>query len=122
MSAAEVDEGWPFPTDMEEFNEDERISFSKLDNKYIAVQSDGREFEFDADLKRWIPVMDEALIAEQQRGYMPRNVDDRLVTASESKKRKNSSNDREVSCARLHSAAFAMACNPILSLPTSMSQ
>lgn len=45
----------PLPTDEQQFVNDERISFSRLDNKYIAVQDDGAEFEFNATLKRWVP-------------------------------------------------------------------
>ncbi|KAI1466823.1 uncharacterized protein F4812DRAFT_67917 [Daldinia caldariorum] len=61
--------GLSFPTDPNEFDQDERISFSKLDNKYIAVQDDGSEFEWDYQLKRWIPVVDEELLAQQQLAY-----------------------------------------------------
>ncbi|KAI1208846.1 uncharacterized protein F4807DRAFT_135769 [Annulohypoxylon truncatum] len=61
--------GLSFPTNPQEFEHDERISFSKLDNKYIAVQDDGSEFEWDAQLKRWIPVLDEELLAQQQSAY-----------------------------------------------------
>ncbi|KAK7427720.1 hypothetical protein QQZ08_005826 [Neonectria magnoliae] len=50
-----------FPTDIREFDSDERISFSKLDNKFIAVHDDGTEYEFDANLKRWVPAADEDL-------------------------------------------------------------
>lgn len=45
----------PFPTDEQQFTADERISFSRLDNKYIAVRDDGAEFEFDAASKSWLP-------------------------------------------------------------------
>jgi HIV Tat-specific factor 1 len=58
-----------FPVNPDEFESDDRISFSKLDNKYIAVQDDGTEFEFDAQLKRWIPAIDEEELAAQQRMY-----------------------------------------------------
>ncbi|EGR51229.1 uncharacterized protein TRIREDRAFT_57178 [Trichoderma reesei QM6a] len=51
----------PFPTDVREFDSDERISFSKLDNKFIAVHDDGTEFEFDAELKKWVPTEEEPL-------------------------------------------------------------
>ncbi|UKZ79563.1 hypothetical protein TrVFT333_007321 [Trichoderma virens FT-333] len=51
----------PFPTDVQEFDSDERISFSKLDNKFIAVHDDGTEFEFDADQKKWVPAEEEPL-------------------------------------------------------------
>ncbi|XP_044724753.1 RNA recognition motif domain-containing protein [Hirsutella rhossiliensis] len=52
-----------FPTNPDEFNNDERISFSKLDNTFIAVHDDGTEFEFDADLKQWLPT-DQDLLEE----------------------------------------------------------
>ncbi|KAH6853654.1 hypothetical protein B0I37DRAFT_349079 [Chaetomium sp. MPI-CAGE-AT-0009] len=94
--AAEA-EYWSFPTNLEEFDQDERISYSKLDNKYIAVQDDGTEFEFDEGLRRWIPMIDEALIEEQQKGYMMPNSDaedDRRGSAL-GRKRKMDSNDRE---------------------------
>ncbi|KAF5022940.1 hypothetical protein F66182_5006 [Fusarium sp. NRRL 66182] len=50
-----------FPTDPREFDSDDRISFSKLDNKFIAVHDDGSEYEFDADSKQWILADDEPL-------------------------------------------------------------
>ncbi|KAJ9142066.1 Splicing factor U2AF-associated protein 2 [Pleurostoma richardsiae] len=82
---------WTFPTDPAEFEKDERISFSKLDNKYIAVQEDGTELEFDAQLKRWVPLADEedeALIEEQQRGYFAPDDSDAQSSISQGKKRK----------------------------------
>ncbi|SPQ18089.1 f388b47d-2f5d-4b3d-99e3-7fcfe980d1f6 [Thermothielavioides terrestris] len=72
--AAEA-EYWSFPTNPEEFDKDDRISYSKLDNKYIAVQDDGTEYEFDPELRRWIPMIDEALIEEQQKGYIMPSAD-----------------------------------------------
>lgn len=104
--AAEA-EYWSFPTNREEFDQDERISYSKLDNKYIAVQDDGTEYEFDEALKRWIPMVDEALIEQQQQGYMIPDADvggDKYIGAqAQGRKRKmDYSNDREVSCARIH--------------------
>ncbi|KAL7925084.1 hypothetical protein ACQKWADRAFT_285003 [Trichoderma austrokoningii] len=50
-----------FPTDVQEFDSDDRISFSKLDNKFIAVHDDGTEFEFDPELKKWTAVEEEPL-------------------------------------------------------------
>ncbi|KAI2614602.1 uncharacterized protein GGS25DRAFT_472415 [Hypoxylon fragiforme] len=69
MADPQTAPGLSFPTDPQEFEQDERISFSKLDNKYIAVQDDGSEFEWDSQLKRWIPVLDEELLAQQQSAY-----------------------------------------------------
>ncbi|BAE64123.1 unnamed protein product [Aspergillus oryzae RIB40] len=44
-----------FPQDPSEFDSDPRISFSKLDDKFILETDDGQEFEYDTALKRWIP-------------------------------------------------------------------
>ncbi|KAL2141227.1 hypothetical protein VTI28DRAFT_2686 [Corynascus sepedonium] len=89
-------EYWTFPTNPEEFDQDDRISYSKLDNKYIAVQDDGAEYEFDEGLKRWIPIIDEALIEEQQKGYMmPNPAADDGQGPAQGQKRKLDSNDRE---------------------------
>lgn len=46
-----------FPTNPEDFDADNRVSFSKLDNKFILETEDGQEFEFDDALKRWVPAV-----------------------------------------------------------------
>ncbi|KAI5866869.1 hypothetical protein GGS23DRAFT_603081 [Durotheca rogersii] len=69
MADSQPPPGLSFPTNPREFDLDDRISFSKLDNKHIAVQDDGSEFEWDAQLRRWIPVIDEELLAQQQSAY-----------------------------------------------------
>ncbi|ATY61972.1 nuclear mRNA splicing factor-associated protein, putative [Cordyceps militaris CM01] len=51
----------PFPTDVQEFDGDDRISYSKLDSKFIAVRDDGAEFEFDADRRAWQPIEEQEL-------------------------------------------------------------
>ncbi|KAK8140429.1 RNA recognition motif domain protein [Apiospora sp. TS-2023a] len=88
--ATEAPPSLSFPIDPQEFDSDERISFSRTDNKFIAVQDDGTEFEFDSQLKRWIPIFDEELIAQQQQAYGV-NADpaDDETTAQVSRKRKN---------------------------------
>ncbi|TQS33226.1 hypothetical protein Golomagni_06436, partial [Golovinomyces magnicellulatus] len=53
-----------FPTDVQKFDADDRISFSKLDNKFIAVDDDGEEYEFDAENKKWVLPDDETLVTE----------------------------------------------------------
>lgn len=68
--------GSGLPTNPQDFDSDDRISFSKLDNKYILVQDDGTEFEFDDAIKRWIQVLDEALLEEQQKAYRVSGVDE----------------------------------------------
>ena len=47
--------GSTFPQTPEEFDDDPRVSYSKLDQKWILENDDGNEFEFDSALKRWIP-------------------------------------------------------------------
>jgi len=44
-----------FPREPEDFERDPRVSYSKLDNKYILEDDDGTEWEFDEVGKRWIP-------------------------------------------------------------------
>ncbi|KAF9890273.1 hypothetical protein FE257_006187 [Aspergillus nanangensis] len=44
-----------FPQDPAEFDSDPRISFSKLDDKFILETEDGQEYEYNTVLKRWIP-------------------------------------------------------------------
>lgn len=46
-----------FPQTPEEFDADPRVSFSKLDNKFILEIDDEHEFEYDDALKRWVPVV-----------------------------------------------------------------
>jgi HIV Tat-specific factor 1 len=45
----------PFPRSTVEFDEDPRVSFSKLDNKYILEDYDGSEWEYSESLGKWIP-------------------------------------------------------------------
>jgi HIV Tat-specific factor 1 len=89
--------GLPFPTDPQEFGNDERISFSRLDNKYIGVLDDGSEFEWDAQLKRWISTIDEELLAQQQSAYGGGGTsDDNSATSipTSNNKRKNGSSEQ----------------------------
>jgi HIV Tat-specific factor 1 len=77
-----------FPTDPSEFDSDERISFSKLDGKFLLVQEDGSEYEFNEAMRRWIPVLDETLLEEQQRAYRMSGVDESAPVEAGRKKRK----------------------------------
>lgn len=77
-----------FPINPEEFDSDDRISFSKLDNKFLLVQEDGTEYEFDDAIKRWIPVLDEALLEEQQKAYRVSGVDESEPVEPLNRKRK----------------------------------
>lgn len=44
-----------FPQTPEQFETDPRVSFSRLDQKWILEADDGSEFEYDEKLKRWCP-------------------------------------------------------------------
>ena len=55
--AAPAIERVPFPTNLEEFDADDRISFSKLEEKFILEAEDGKEYEFDHAQKRWVEVV-----------------------------------------------------------------
>lgn len=46
-----------FPKSPSSFEEDPRISFSKLSNKYLLETEEGGEYEYDDKLRRWIPVV-----------------------------------------------------------------
>lgn len=44
-----------FPKLQEQFGEDPRVSYSKLDGKWILEDEDGSEWEFNDSLMRWMP-------------------------------------------------------------------
>lgn len=46
-----------FPQSPSAFDGDERVSFSRLDNMFILETDEGNEYEWDGDLKRWVPVV-----------------------------------------------------------------
>ncbi|KAL8674549.1 MAG: hypothetical protein Q9168_001067 [Polycauliona sp. 1 TL-2023] len=95
-----------FPTNPEEFDADDRISFSKLDNKFILEADDGQEFEYDDSLKRWVPVVrphtptaidggshaaiacGRALLEQQRQAYAVQGVDESEPAQPQKKKRK----------------------------------
>lgn len=85
-----------FPTDVREFDADDRISFSRLDNKFIGVRDDGVEYEFDADQKRWV-LAEEDTLDHEAHGYGGES-SAQEPEGDGSKKRKNgSANGSEVS-------------------------
>ncbi|KAL1955131.1 hypothetical protein VTO42DRAFT_8995 [Malbranchea cinnamomea] len=65
-----------FPQDPCEFDADPRISFSKLDNKYILETENGDEYMYEPVLKRWVPSLDESLIEQQREAYKVPGVDE----------------------------------------------
>lgn len=46
-----------FPQSPSEFDSDPRISFSKLEDKWILETEEGTEYEYISGLKRWVPVV-----------------------------------------------------------------
>lgn len=76
-----------FPSDPQTFDADERISYSTLDKKFLLVDINGDEYEFDDALKRWVPILDEELLAQQQAAYKVAGVDEN-ETVEEMRKRK----------------------------------
>ena len=50
-----------FPTSPSAFDDDERVSYSRADEKYILETREGGEYEWDSSLRRWIPAVGDAL-------------------------------------------------------------
>jgi hypothetical protein len=46
-----------FPQSPSAFDDDQRISFSKVDEKYLLETDEGNEYEWDSALRRWVPVV-----------------------------------------------------------------
>jgi len=47
----------PFPQALEDFPRDQRVSFSKLEQKWILEDEDSSEWEYDEARQRWIPLV-----------------------------------------------------------------
>ncbi|ROT37365.1 putative nuclear mRNA splicing factor-associated protein [Sodiomyces alkalinus F11] len=59
----------PLPTSVDKFDQDDRISYSTLDNKYLAVHDDGTEFEFNAATGQWVLAEEEALHGDEAQHH-----------------------------------------------------
>ena len=46
-----------FPKSPSAFDADPRVSFSKLDDKFLLETDEGTEYEWDDSMKRWIQVV-----------------------------------------------------------------
>ncbi|KAJ5753158.1 hypothetical protein N7520_010075 [Penicillium odoratum] len=79
--------GQPFPLDPSEFDSDPRVSFSKLDNKFILETEDDKEFVYDTALKRWVQTIDEELLRQQQEAYKVDGVEDEEVHPRDRKRK-----------------------------------
>ncbi|KAI5819849.1 nuclear mRNA splicing factor-associated protein [Pyronema omphalodes] len=85
-----------FPTSIEEFQNDPRISWSRLDNKWSLETEEGAEWHFEEALKRWVPVLDESLAEQQQKAYAIAGVDEsEPAVKPKEKKRKNYTGEGE---------------------------
>ncbi|KIW67895.1 hypothetical protein PV04_07110 [Phialophora macrospora] len=83
------------PQDPTEFDADPRVSWSRLDNKFILETEEGNEFEWDTALKRWIPVLDQTLLDQQSQIYRVAGVDDDATPAAQQKKKRKQPNGDE---------------------------
>lgn len=45
--------GAPFPHEKDDFDNDDRISYSKLDGKYILIDDDNEEWEYSEVTGKW---------------------------------------------------------------------
>ncbi|ETI21760.1 hypothetical protein G647_05829 [Cladophialophora carrionii CBS 160.54] len=84
-----------FPQDPADFDADPRVSWSRLDNKFILETEEGNEFEWDTALKRWIPVLDQTLLDQQSQIYRVPGVDDDATTTVQQKKKRKQPNGDE---------------------------
>ncbi|EXJ59281.1 hypothetical protein A1O7_06713 [Cladophialophora yegresii CBS 114405] len=84
------------PQDPADFDADPRVSWSRLDNKFILETEEGNEFEWDTALKRWIPVLDQTLLDQQGQIYRVPGVDDDATTTAQQKKKRKQPNGDEV--------------------------
>ena len=47
----------PFPTDQDEFNDDERVSFDQITQTYKLEDEQGEEWEWLEKPGKWVPVV-----------------------------------------------------------------
>ncbi|PNS20963.1 Splicing factor U2AF-associated protein 2 [Sphaceloma murrayae] len=79
-------EGKTFPKSLEDFKDDDRVSFDTTKGVYILESGDGKEFEWNERHSNWVEQMDEDLVKAQQSAYYAAEEQD--DTPQESKKRK----------------------------------
>ena len=91
-----------FPTNPEEFDADDRISFSKVSNTFLLETEDGREFHWDNALRRWTASLDDGELARQQEAYAVQGVDEAEPALNPRNKRKQTRDGHFVSIAIYH--------------------
>ncbi|KAJ9663803.1 hypothetical protein H2201_005524 [Coniosporium apollinis] len=78
-----------FPQTPEDFESDSRVSYSKLEQKWLLEDDDGSEWEFNEALAKWVPATDEALLEQQRAAYAVAGVNEAEPAQNhQSKKRK----------------------------------
>lgn len=78
-----------FPQTPEDFESDSRVSYSKLEQKWLLEDDDGSEWEFNESLAKWVPATDEALLEQQRAAYAVAGVNEAEPAQNhQSKKRK----------------------------------
>nr|OQO15485.1 hypothetical protein B0A51_16245 [Rachicladosporium sp. CCFEE 5018] len=78
----------PFPTMLEDFDDDPRVSFSKSSATHILEDETGSEWEWHSRTSKWVPLMDEALAEQQRAAYRVEGVDDEEPAMDPGRKRK----------------------------------
>ncbi|KAF4547523.1 RNA recognition motif-containing protein 22 [Elsinoe fawcettii] len=90
----------PLPKSVEEFKDDDRVSFDTTKGVHILESEDGKEYEWNDKYSNWVEQMDEELVKAQQSAYHNGEVEEEAPheqskkrradakTASESKKAK----------------------------------
>ncbi|KAF1984689.1 hypothetical protein K402DRAFT_133513 [Aulographum hederae CBS 113979] len=81
----------PFPHSQEDFEEDVRVSFSKVDQKWNLEDDDGSLWEFNENIEKWTPLLDETLLRQQQAAYAVPGMEE--VRLPNNKKRKQEHQD-----------------------------
>lgn len=76
-----------FPTTEEEFKNDVRVSFDKLSEKWMLEEDNGDEYEWNPKFAKWVPALNDELLAQQQSIYAMKGVDE-SAPAVDTKKRK----------------------------------
>ncbi|EME49507.1 hypothetical protein DOTSEDRAFT_68316 [Dothistroma septosporum NZE10] len=83
----------PFPSDPDTFDNDDRISFSKVDGRHLLEDEEGEEWEWMTGPGKWSKTMDEAAIQQQQEIYKVQGVDEDAPALNPAKKRKEAQQD-----------------------------
>ncbi|KAK3725226.1 hypothetical protein LTR37_000737 [Vermiconidia calcicola] len=86
----------PFPTDPEEFKNDDRVLFDQVSQTHRLEDERGEEWEWLDKPGKWVPVTDEAMMARQQEAYKVAGVDED-APAVDLRKRKAAAAEEEAS-------------------------